>query len=301
MSDDNKKETDPKLDDELSELLDSALKDFDKPVVPAAAATNKDENPSADAADGEIEVIQASGEMDELWTQDFMKQAAEQFQKNLEELMKNEAGTELGESFKKMAETVAGAISTDTSEAENITADFQSAIAQAMKDLSAQSETLSAGVPNITDADLAAMFGQASFENAGEDMLPFMQGMMQSLLSKDVLYPSMKDLIDKYPAWLDENREKLSPEELARYEKQLMLMQKVCQELETEKEDDSEEIKKKRFETTLSLMQEMQTCGQPPQDLINEQPAIFPLDVDPSAATPENMAGLTEGQNCSVM
>lgn len=82
-------------------------------------------------------------------------------------------------------------------------------------------------VPNISEADLAAMFGQASLEEGGSDFLPFMQGMMQSLLSKDVLYPSLKDLVDRYPAWLDEKRATLPPADLARYEKQLDLMQKV--------------------------------------------------------------------------
>lgn len=39
--------------------------------------------------------------------------------------------------------------------------------------------------------------------------VPFMQGMMQSLLSKEVLYPSLKELSDKYPAWLSENKGKI--------------------------------------------------------------------------------------------
>lgn len=46
--------------------------------------------------------------------------------------------------------------------------------------------------------------------------LPFMQGMMQSLLSKEVLYPSLKELVDKYPAWLQENKGKVEPSEYTR-------------------------------------------------------------------------------------
>lgn len=46
--------------------------------------------------------------------------------------------------------------------------------------------------------------------------LPFMQGMMQSLLSKEVLYPSLKELVDKYPTWLQENKGKIEPSEYAR-------------------------------------------------------------------------------------
>jgi len=29
------------------------------------------------------------------------------------------------------------------------------------------------------------------------DLFPFMQQMMQSLLSKDILYPALKDIVDK--------------------------------------------------------------------------------------------------------
>ena len=82
-------------------------------------------------------------------------------------------------------------------------------------------------MPNISEADLASMFGQTSLEDGGTDFLPFMQGMMQSLLSKEVLYPSLKDLVDRYPAWLNEKRATLPPVDLAKYEKQFDLMQKV--------------------------------------------------------------------------
>lgn len=71
------------------------------------------------------------------------------------------------------------------------------------------------------------MFGQASLEEGTGDFLPFMQGMMQSLLSKEVLYPSLKELVDKYPAWLEEKKTSLPAEDLERYQKQLDLMQKV--------------------------------------------------------------------------
>ena len=31
----------------------------------------------------------------------------------------------------------------------------------------------------------------------GAEFMPMMQGMMQTLLSKDVLYPSLKEIVDK--------------------------------------------------------------------------------------------------------
>jgi len=45
------------------------------------------------------------------------------------------------------------------------------------------------------------------------DLLPMMERMMQSLLSKDLLYPAIKDIVEKYPEWLADNRGKLPKEE----------------------------------------------------------------------------------------
>lgn len=71
------------------------------------------------------------------------------------------------------------------------------------------------------------MFGQVSMDDASGDIFPFMQGMMQSLLSKDVLYPSLREFVDKYPGWLSNKKDTLAAEDLQRYEKQLELMKKV--------------------------------------------------------------------------
>ncbi|XP_014216502.1 peroxisomal biogenesis factor 19 [Copidosoma floridanum] len=280
-------------DPELDELLDSALKDFDKPAI-----TKKEDESSPSAISSTEESNEEATTVEEVWTEDFIKQAADQFQRNLEELMQNGSNSELGDSFKKMAQTVAGALSDGTGEAS--TPNFQSAISQALKDLSATSENLG-NVPNITESDLAAMFGQTSLEEGGTDLLPFMQGMMQSLLSKDVLYPSLKDIIDKYPAWLDEKKSTLSPADFTRYEKQFELMQNVCKELEEEKEDDSEEVKRQRFEKTLSLMQEMQAYGQPPDDLVGDQQPLFQLDAEGNPLGTPALPGSDESNNCSVM
>ncbi|GBP58721.1 Peroxisomal biogenesis factor 19 [Eumeta japonica] len=48
------------------------------------------------------------------------------------------------------------------------------------------------------------------------------------------------------------------------------LMKKVCEELEPEQESDPEDVKRKRFETVLELMQKMQDLGQPPTELVGD-------------------------------
>jgi peroxin-19 len=41
------------------------------------------------------------------------------------------------------------------------------------------------------------MFSGLEMGEGSEDFLPFMQQMMQALLSKDILYPALKDIVDK--------------------------------------------------------------------------------------------------------
>jgi len=60
-------------------------------------------------------------------------------------------------------------------------------------------------------------------------------------------------------------------------------------------------LKKKRFENTLSLMQEMQACGQPPDDLIGDQQPLFQLDAEGNPIGTPALPGMDESNNCVVM
>eukprot|EP00958_Prasinococcus_capsulatus_P013943 scaffold1446_cov391-Prasinococcus_capsulatus_cf.AAC.29 len=85
--------------------------------------------------------------------------------------------------------------------------------------------------------------------------------MMRHILSKDVLYQPMKEVGDKYPRWLEANRASLSAEDIDRYAKQQALIAELCTIYE-ERPDSFAEV--------VSLMQQMQECGQPPAELIQE-------------------------------
>lgn len=56
---------------------------------------------------------------------------------------------------------------------------------------------------------------------------------------------------------MEEHKSSLPSEELDRYSRQYNLVCGVCSEYESEKSDDTDEVKKKRFEKLLSLMQEV--------------------------------------------
>ncbi|XP_034952580.1 peroxisomal biogenesis factor 19 [Chelonus insularis] len=288
------KSQDSSTDPELDELLNSALADFDK-TQPSQIRKETDSTIIASQAKEQTsEEVTSDG----AWSTDFIKQTAEQFEKNFENLIQNGSGLDLEESFQKMAHTVASAISSNpVNDNDEDGSDFQAAIAQTLKDLSATSENLKNSEPMISEEEIAAMFAKTSFDDSSNDFFPFMQGMMQSLLSKEVLYPSLKDLVDKYPSWLDGKRSTLPQKELDRFTKQLDLMQKVCRELENEKDDDGEDVKKQRFDKVLSLMHDMQSCGQPPDELIGDQAGNLQFDPDGNPILPPNM----NLQNCNIM
>lgn len=83
---------------------------------------------------------------------------------------------------------------------------------------------------------------------------------MRQLLSKDVLYEPMKEIGEQYPPWLSKNRDTLEPQEYSRYERQYVYIQKICGMYENEPDN---------YNGLMCLLQEMQQCGQPPQEIID--------------------------------
>lgn len=74
---------------------------------------------------------------------------------------------------------------------------------------------------------------------------------------------------------------------------------KVCTELEEEREDDTEDVRKRRFESVLKLMTEMQNYGQAPEDLVGEQCTLFQFDSEGNPAFP--LPGIDSRQECCIM
>ena len=57
-------------------------------------------------------------------------------------------------------------------------------------------------------------------EGGDEDFSKMLMGMMEQLTNKEILYEPMKELHDKYPGWLEKNKDTLSKEDLKRYQEQ---------------------------------------------------------------------------------
>ncbi|NWY07784.1 PEX19 factor, partial [Nothoprocta ornata] len=129
-------------------------------------------------------------------------------------------------------------------------------------------------------------------------IVPLMQNIMQNLLSKEVLYPSLKEITEKYPEWLRLHRGRLSPEQYDKYREQHSIMGKICEQFEAERPTDGEAEHRARFEAVLDLMQQLQDLGHPPKELAGESPPGLNVDLEglslPDAAT-------AAGEQCRLM
>ncbi|XP_022901077.1 peroxisomal biogenesis factor 19 [Onthophagus taurus] len=287
MSEEKKvEEVKKSTDEELADLLDSALEDFsdkkdEKESQKPAEDDKKDESPEVDLDD-----IQ--------WSEEFLRQATQQFQTDISRMCGNIdpnvnlSPDQIQESLQKMAEAAQSVLSNPAPPNETST-DFSAAITQTLRGLSEGTENLE---NPFSDQDLLNMFtGGSGAGSEQNSFIPFMQGMMQSLLSKEVLYPSLKDIMEKYPGWLQSNASTLAQEDRLRFENQQRLMEDICKELEAETETDSAEIKKERFEKVLSMMQKLQDYGQPPAELLGDVGPGFQFD----------QLGNPNMEQCSVM
>lgn len=105
-------------------------------------------------------------------------------------------------------------------------------------------------------------------EMAGsQDMESIAESMMYQLMSKEVLHEPMKEMGERYPKWLKENKANLKPEEYDRYFDQYKL---ILQLTDVYEHDSS------NFQKIADIIQKMQECGQPPNDIVKE----FAPDLD---------------------
>jgi peroxin-19 len=109
-------------------------------------------------------------------------------------------------------------------------------------------------------------------------LMPFMASMMETFLSKDMMYPPVKEMVEKYPKYLSDNRDKLDAQTLKRYEKQMDILRQIRDEYENEVDVDDQDASMKRFDNITNLMQQMQQCGYPPEELIGTLPAGWSFD-----------------------
>jgi peroxin-19 len=113
---------------------------------------------------------------------------------------------------------------------------------------SASANTSGAG---MTEEDmLAQMMRELQSSGSGdgeEDFNKMLLNMMSQLTNKEILYEPMKELHDKFPAWMEKNKDSVSKEDMERYKEQQKLVSEIVARFERkgyadENEEDREYI-----------------------------------------------------------
>ncbi|XP_051632383.1 peroxisomal biogenesis factor 19 isoform X1 [Manacus candei] len=310
----------PGPDPELEELLDSALDDFERsrpsPAPPPPPSSSS--LPSPSAADAAKASLFSSQErfFQELFEGELASQAAAEFEEAMRELARQEP--QLVQHFQRLSEA-AGRVGPDAASQQ----EFTSCLKETLSGLAKNATDLQSG-PGSEEELAQALEGLAVEEGAADGgVLPVMRSLMQALLSKDVLYPSLRDITDKYPEWLRQHGGSLGrfggpwgglgvppdpgtpqypewlrqhggslpPEQRERFRAQHSLMSRLCAELERERPGEPEGQRRQRFETLLDLMQQLQELGHPPKELAGDTPPGWNLELPGGAG----------GEQCRLM
>ncbi|KAK4121350.1 Pex19-domain-containing protein [Parathielavia appendiculata] len=156
-------------------------------------------------------------------------------------------------------------------------ASFQDTIRRTMERMQVSGEQATAAAAAEGSDDFLAELlkqmqsgGGADGEGGEEEFSKMLMGMMEQLTNKEILYEPMKDLNDKFPEWLEKNRDKTSAEDLKRYEEQQVLVKEIVLRFEEPTYSDANTADR---EYILDRMQKMQASGSPPSDLVGDMPS----------------------------
>ncbi|KAF0291519.1 Peroxisomal biogenesis factor 19 [Amphibalanus amphitrite] len=279
-------------DPELSELLDSALADFGRPTPTAPAPATAAPAAAAQTVTGGGEPAKQEGIKDAYKVfEDAMKQA---LQAGPDSASASASGGGGDAAFSALMSSLAEEMA--KTEVEGAEDPLAKTLADLSKNMSSDAEKMG-GEPDISEL-LKAFSGSGDGPDAGalDSFMPLMQTVMSSILSKDVLYPSLKDVAGRYPAWLEANSSSLSTEDKDRYSQQHRLMVEVCEVFEEE----GDAAASGKQDRVFALMQKMQALGQPPKELVGESDLGITFDEEGNPRLPAGL-GPASGAECTIM
>ncbi|XP_039174467.1 peroxisomal biogenesis factor 19 [Crotalus tigris] len=280
-------------DAELEELLASALEDFERaapaPGEPAGGGGSSAE--PAGEAQGRLLAAQETF-FQELFEGELASQASAEFERAMAELAAEEPL--LVQQFERLS-AAAGRVGSDPASRQ----EFTSCLKETLSGLARNADDLQNS--GVSEEELSRTMEGLGLEegDGGEGNLwPIMHSIMQNLLSKDVLYPSLKEITEKYPEWLQRHRDSLPKEQYEKYQEQHSVMGRICEQFEAELPTDGDLEHRARFETILDLMQQLQDLGHPPKELAGESPPGLNFDLEGLNLPDTGGAG---GEQCQIM
>lgn len=218
-------------------------------------------------------------------------EGGEDAEPDLEELTKLMNGL-TGVSAGNAASKATSSIPSTSAAAPGATPSFQDSIKATMSKLAEseaqhKSRTGKASAGANSDDPLAALMAQMEALGAGgaggtgggageEDLPELLDGLMDQLMSKELLAEPIAELKVKYPEYLSSDEGKTLPQaEKDRYQLQSNIIHEISDIFEDPKYSDADKATR---EKVAELMQKMQEAGSPPKHLLGELgPAMGPL------------------------
>ncbi|KAI0387015.1 Pex19-domain-containing protein [Hypomontagnella monticulosa] len=118
-----------------------------------------------------------------------------------------------------------------------------------------------------------------------EDFSKMLMGMMEQLTNKEILYEPMKELNDKFPGWMEKNKDTVAKDDLKRFQEQQVLVAEMVAKFEEPTYADSNAADR---EYIVDRMQKMQAAGSPPHDLVGDMPSAKEvLDAPDESCAPQ--------------
>jgi hypothetical protein len=158
-------------------------------------------------------------------------------------------------------------------EKASLTGENNDPLAKVLEDINKNSEKVlknnhASGFPFAADF-LSSLNnpGNEDDENADGASSLMMEPILNMLFSKEILYPSLKLMLDNYDSYVNERREKLSEEELNKCLNQKECIKEMCLIYDEQQESDSNE---KRSESLKKILDLLEKCGMPPSELLPE-------------------------------
>ncbi|KAJ2576851.1 Peroxisome chaperone and import receptor [Coemansia sp. RSA 1807] len=288
----------PPNDAELDELLDSALEEFTAPS-PKPKAEPKPE-PMAEKAESTQTAQKPATSEPSGFEDEFVRQLTQ----GMEDMFKNSgSGNDNGESeMRSMLDQLLNQMGTQpTTDAPAPVAaqeapkpdsanppSFQDKIKATMDKLKESADHADAA-PDTNELSMMEEL-MRQLDQTGDDpqLDSLVDDVIGQLMSKDVLEQPLKDLNAAYPKYLAANKPTLSADEYERFSQQHKYVKEI---LELFAQSEGDEVKDPRV---VGLMQKMQDCGQPPNELLKLLAPDMELDEKGEVKVPE-------APNCTIM
>ena len=172
-------------------------------------------------------------------------------------------------------------------DSEDSDADLEEGVAKTLQNLANATQEMEGMETNQAEqmGEEMMMEMMKEFEKMGEkeDFQEVIDGMMKQLLSKEVMYEPMKQICERFPAWLAEKEAVLSKDDYERHGRQYQFFQKIVAVYDTEPDN---------FPRLMELMQDMQECGQPPSEIIKDLAPGLEFGPDGMPIMPNMGAGM---------